>query len=156
MSVYLLLKFFHVLGATVLIGTGAGIAFFMLLASRSGDPRLVAGTARLVVIADWVFTAPAVLLQFVTGIALMEVTGYAYDSAWFLAALALFLFIGACWLPVVAIQYRLRRVAEAMIDGAPDEALHLWMRRWVALGIPAFCAILLLLWLMVAKPLPVV
>lgn len=156
MSVYLLLKFFHVLGATVLVGTGAGIAFFMLLASRSGDPRLMAGTARLVVIADWVFTAPAVLLQFVTGIGLMEVTGYAYGSAWFLAALALFLFIGACWLPVVAIQYRLRRIAEAMIDGAPNEALHLWMRRWVALGIPAFCAILLLLWLMVTKPLPVV
>jgi uncharacterized membrane protein len=156
MNAYLLLKFFHVLGATVLIGTGAGIAFFMLLASRSGDPRLVAGTARLVVIADWVFTTPAVLLQFGTGIALMEVTGYRYGSPWFLAALALFLFIGACWLPVVAIQYRLRRAAAAMVAGAPDGELRKWMGRWTALGIPAFSAILLLLWLMVAKPLSVV
>lgn len=155
MSVYLLLKFLHVLGATVLIGTGAGIAFFMLLASRSGDSRLVAGTARMVVIADWVFTAPAVLLQFATGIWLMEVTGYAYDSAWFLTALALFLFIGACWLPVVVIQYRLRRAAEAMVEGGAGTELRRWMCRWVALGIPAFSAILLLLWLMVAKPLPV-
>ncbi|MCY1547714.1 hypothetical protein D9M68_837840 [compost metagenome] len=156
MSAYLLLKFFHVLGATVLIGTGAGIAFFMLLASRSGDPRLLAGTARLVVIADWVFTAPAVLLQFATGIALMELTGFGYGSPWFLAALSLFLFIGACWLPVVAIQYRLRRVAAEMLDGAPDTELRKWMGRWTALGIPAFSAILLLLWLMVAKPLSVV
>ncbi|MDH4560815.1 DUF2269 domain-containing protein [Pseudomonas sp. BN411] len=156
MSAYLLLKFFHVLGATVLIGTGAGIAFFMLLASRSGDPRLLAGTARLVVIADWVFTAPAVLLQFATGIALMEVTGYSYASPWFLAALALFLFIGACWLPVVVIQYRLRRVADAMVVGAPAVEFQQWMRRWISLGIPAFSAILLLLWLMVAKPLPVI
>lgn len=156
MSAYLLLKFFHVLGATVLIGTGAGIAFFMLLASRSGDSRLVAGTARLVVIADWAFTAPAVLLQFATGIALMEITGYGYGSPWFLAALALFLFIGACWLPVVVIQYRLRRVAHAMVAGEPAIEFHKLMRRWVLLGIPAFSAILLLLWLMVAKPLPVV
>jgi uncharacterized membrane protein len=156
MNAYLLLKFFHVLGATVLIGTGTGIAFFMLLASRSGDPRLVAGTARLVVIADWVFTAPAVLLQFATGIALMEVTGYRYGSSWFLAALALFLFIGACWLPVVVIQYRLRRVADAMVAGAPAAEFQQWMCRWIALGIPAFSAILLLLWLMVAKPLPVI
>ena len=156
MNAYLLLKFFHVLGATVLIGTGAGIAFFMLLASRSGDPRLLAGTARLVVIADWVFTTPAVLLQFATGIALMEVTGYSYQSPWFLAALALFLFIGACWLPVVVIQYRLRRVADAMVAGAPAAEFQKWMLRWIALGIPAFSAILLLLWLMVAKPLPVI
>ncbi|WP_044871203.1 DUF2269 domain-containing protein [Pseudomonas sp. LFM046] len=156
MSVYLLLKFFHLLGATVLIGTGAGIAFFMLLASRSGDPRVIAGTARMVVIADWVFTAPAVLLQFGTGIALMEVTGYGYASPWFLAALALFLFIGACWLPVVAIQYRLRRAADAMVAGGPDTELRKWMRRWTLLGIPAFSAILVLLWLMLAKPLPVV
>lgn len=156
MSAYLLLKYLHVLGATVLIGTGAGIAFFMLLASRSGDPRLVAGTARLVVVADWVFTAPAVLLQFASGVALMEVTGYRYDSPWFVAALVLFLFIGACWLPVVIIQYRLRRSAEAMVAGESDAELRKWMRLWTALGIPAFSAILLLLWLMVAKPLSVV
>lgn len=150
MSAYLLLKFLHVLGAATLIGTGAGIAFFMLLAARSGDRQLVAGTARLVVLADWVFTAPAVLLQFVSGMLLMKVGGYRYDSPWFLAALALFLFIGCCWLPVVAIQYRLRaRAAEPL--GREFQRL---MRLWVGLGIAAFGAILILLWLMIAKPLP--
>ncbi|MEX6502903.1 DUF2269 family protein [Pseudomonas zhanjiangensis] len=150
MSAYLLLKFFHVLGAATLIGSGAGIAFFMLLAARSGDRQLVAGTTRLVVLADWVFTAPAVLLQFVSGLLLMEVGGYRYDSPWFLAALALFLFIGCCWLPVVVIQYRLRARASEPL-GAEFQRL---MRLWIGLGIAAFGAILVLLWLMVAKPLP--
>jgi uncharacterized membrane protein len=150
MTPYLLLKFLHVLGAATLIGTGAGIAFFMLLAARSGDRQLVAGTARLVVLADWVFTAPAVLVQFATGMLLMEVGGYRYGSPWFLAALALFLFIGCCWLPVVVIQYRLRARATEPLG----EEFKRLMRLWVALGVPAFGAILVLLWLMIAKPLP--
>lgn len=153
MSLYLTLKFLHVLGAATLIGTGAGIAFFMLLSSRSGNRQLIAGTARLVVLADWVFTAPAVVLQFATGMLLMEVSGYSYGSPWFVAALALFLFIGCCWLPVVVIQYRLRAqaaMAESDDLGADFQRL---MRGWIALGIPAFAAILALLWLMIAKPL---
>ncbi|AYC31273.1 DUF2269 domain-containing protein [Pseudomonas cavernae] len=153
MSSYLILKYLHVLGATLLIGTGAGIAFFMLLASRSGNRHLIVGTARLVVIADWVFTAPAVVLQFASGMLLMEVTGYRYDSPWFMATLGLFVFIGCCWLPVVVIQYRLR--AHAGVDSQGDDFQRL-MKRWIALGIPAFAAILVLLWLMIAKPLPVV
>ena len=36
--VYFLLKFAHIIGATVLLGTGAGIAFFMLLAHMTGNP----------------------------------------------------------------------------------------------------------------------
>ncbi|SDH03569.1 Uncharacterized membrane protein [Pseudomonas benzenivorans] len=153
MSPYLILKYLHVLGAATLIGTGAGIAFFMLLAARSGNRQLIAGTARLVVIADWVFTAPAVVLQFATGMLLMEVSGYSYGSPWFVAALALFLFIGCCWLPVVVIQYRLR--AQAAMAGSDDLGADFQrlMRGWIALGIPAFAAILALLWLMIAKPL---
>lgn len=156
MSTYLILKYLHVLGATALIGTGAGIAFFMLLAARSGNRQLIAGTARLVVIADWVFTAPAVVLQFATGMLLMEVTGYRYASPWFMAALGLFVFIGCCWLPVVVIQYRLRTLAVKAEDGGLGGDFQRLMKFWIALGIPAFTAILALLWLMIAKPLPVV
>jgi uncharacterized membrane protein len=156
MSLYLLLKYLHVLSATVLIGTGAGIAFFMLLASRSKDNRVIAQAARFVVIADWIFTAPAVVLQLGTGLALVKVMGVGFSSPWFIASMALFIFIGVCWLPVVLIQYRLRTAADAMVAGADDRDFRRWMKRWTALGIPAFCAILLLLWLMVTKPLAMV
>jgi uncharacterized membrane protein len=67
---FFLLKFLHILGAAVLLGTGAGIAFFMLMAHRTGRAETVAAVARIVVMADFAFTATAVALQPVTGIAL--------------------------------------------------------------------------------------
>ncbi len=45
MDAYTLLKLVHVIGATVLFGTGAGIAFFMLMAHRTRDAALIAHTA---------------------------------------------------------------------------------------------------------------
>jgi hypothetical protein len=53
----LLLRWFHLIGAAVLLGSGAGIAFFMVMAHRTRDARLIAHTAGTVVIADWLFTA---------------------------------------------------------------------------------------------------
>jgi uncharacterized membrane protein len=63
---------------------------------------------------------------------------------------ALFTLTGACWIPVVAIQYRLRDLAVAAnsFDSLPHEFHHL-MRRWIALGVPAFSAVLLIVILMV-------
>jgi Predicted integral membrane protein (DUF2269) len=57
MTSYFALKFLHVLGAAVLLGTGAGIAFFMVMAHRTKDAGTVAGMARTVVLADFLFTA---------------------------------------------------------------------------------------------------
>src|SRR5258705_6295706 len=71
MTLYFLLKYLHVLGAIVILGTGSGIAFFMLMAHRSGDAAFIARTAATVVFADMVFTLTAVLLQPVTGGLLM-------------------------------------------------------------------------------------
>lgn len=155
MDNYLLLKLLHILSAVVLAGTGSGIAFFMFMAHRSRNLQALAITTRHVVLADWLFTAPAVVLQFGTGLLLMRRLGLSFSSPWFLTALGLFLFIGLCWLPVVVIQYRLRALAkEALHSGELAPAFSRLMRWWTALGIPAFIAILLLFWLMVFKPLP--
>lgn len=156
MDSYLALKLIHILAATVVAGTGAGIAFFMLMAGRSGDLRAILTTSRHVVLGDWLFTAPAVVIQLVTGLLLMEELGYAYASPWFLAVMGLFAFIGLCWLPVLRIQYRLHRTArESLEQGNLREEFTRLMRIWTWLGIPAFAAILVLFWLMVVKPLPV-
>ena len=56
MLAYLLLKYVHIVGAAVLLGTGGGIAFFMLLAHRTGDTAVIAAVARIVVVADFAFT----------------------------------------------------------------------------------------------------
>lgn len=160
MNSYFLLKYLHILSAVTVAGTGAGIAFFMLMASRSKHLSHVAITAKYVVLADWVFTTPAVIMQFVTGVLLMNRLGYSYSSSWFFAVIGLFIFIGFCWLPVVVIQYRLKYLTEKALvndDISPDFAAKFarLMRWWVGLGIPAFLAILVIFWLMIAKPLNV-
>ncbi|MDZ4374700.1 MAG: DUF2269 domain-containing protein [Phenylobacterium sp.] len=154
MDLYTLLKVAHVIGATVLLGTGAGIAFFMLMAHRSRDPALIAHTARIVVLADTVFTASAVILQPITGAGLAQLAGYPLLSGWVGFSLVLYVIIGLCWLPVVWIQVRLRSLAtQAVNSGAPlPEPYFRLFRLWFALGIPAFAAVLGIVWLMVAKP----
>jgi len=154
---YLLLKMIHILSAVVVAGTGTGIAFFMFTASRSSNVAAIAVTARHVVLADWIFTAPAVVIQFVTGVLLMMKLGYSFTSTWFFLVIALFIFVGVCWIPVVLIQYKLKALAESSLNtGVLDPSFKKMMRLWTALGVPAFASILVIFWLMVFKPFPVV
>ncbi|HRK17470.1 MAG TPA: DUF2269 domain-containing protein [Hyphomicrobiaceae bacterium] len=148
------LKWLHVLGAAVLFGTGAGIAFFMLVAHRTRDPHLIAHVARSVVIADMVFTATAVIAQPVTGVALAYAAGWRLTESWIVMSVGLYVFTGLCWLPVVWIQARMRGIAEASARGRqalPPDYFRLF-RIWFVLGWPAFAAVLAIFWLMIAKP----
>lgn len=157
MDSYLLLKYLHILCSFILAGTGTGIAFFMLMASRTRNITAIAITARHVILADWIFTTPAVIGQLLTGVLLMQYLHYSFTSIWFFSVISLFLFIGFCWIPVVFIQYRLKQLAEAAeLTGKIGEEYHVAMKWWIALGIPAFTGILVMLWLMVFKPFPVV
>lgn len=137
----------------ILVGTGTGIAFFMFMASKSKNPQAIYITAKHVILADWIFTAPAVITQLITGILLMNNLSYSFSATWFYWVISLFIFIGICWLPVLRIQYQLYRLAknnlEQNIISAEFKTL---MTRWILLGIPAFSAIIVLLWLMVFKP----
>jgi uncharacterized membrane protein len=153
-ALYLLLKYLHVLGAIVLLGTGAGIAFFMLMAHLSRDAAFVARTARVVVLADVLFTATAVVAQPVTGYLLMRATGARFSDSWIAASLALFAVAGGFWLPVVWMQRRMQDLAaEAAAAGAPlPPAYQRLFRLWFVYGIPGFGSVLLILWLMIAKP----
>jgi uncharacterized membrane protein len=154
MLTYLLLKYVHVIGAAVLMGTGAGIAFFMLLAHRSGDAATIAAVARIVVIADFVFTASAVAVQPISGLLLVWYQGYSLWEAWIVASIALYLLTGAFWLPVVWMQMRMRDLAvQARETGKPLSAeYHSLFRWWFACGFPAFGAVLVIFWLMISRP----
>ncbi len=157
MDNYLLLKMIHILSAVVVAGTGTGIAFFMFMANRSSNVAAIAVTARHVVLADWVFTAPAVVALFVSGMLLMSRLGYSFTSTWFFLVIAIFIFIGICWIPVVLIQYKLKALADLSLNtGVLDPRFKKLMRLWTALGVPAFTSILVIFWLMVFKPFPVV
>jgi uncharacterized membrane protein len=154
MTAYLTLKYLHVIGAAVLLGTGAGIAFFMLLAHRTGEPRTVAAVARIVVIADLLFTATAVVAQPITGILLAWTVGHSLREGWIVLSTLLYLVTGAFWLPVVWMQMRMRDLAAAAVrDGRPLPAEYQRLfRLWFAFGFPAFTAVLAIFWLMIARP----
>lgn len=151
---YFILKFLHLIGAVVLIGTGAGIAFFMVMAHRTGHVAKIAGVARIVVTADFLFTATAVIAQPITGLLLAQHVGYPLTQGWIVLSIGLYLVIGAFWLPVVYMQMRMRDLAEAAeAAGAPlPPAYHQLFWTWFAFGFPAFGAILGILWLMIVKP----
>ncbi len=153
-DLYLALKLIHILGATVLFGTGLGIAFFMFMANRTHDPAVIAGVSRIVVVADASFTATAVVIQPLTGFALAWLVGFSTYHAWIVASLVLYVLVGACWLPVVWIQAQMHKLAAAAVrDGTPLPArYHQLFRVWFWLGWPAFIGVIAIFGLMIWKP----
>jgi uncharacterized membrane protein len=149
MELYLGIKLLHILSATILFGTGLGTAFFMFSAYKSNDSQAWRETAEAVVRADWYFTTPAVVVQLLSGLWLMDRVGIQFASVWFVAVIGLFALVGACWLPVVWLQIRLRDMLRA---GAEPDACKQLMRLWVALGVPAFLSVIVIFGLMVYKP----
>jgi uncharacterized membrane protein len=154
MTHYFIAKYLHVLGAIVILGTGTGIAFFMLMAHRSRDPAFIARTATIVVIADMLFTLFAVILQPVTGGWLMALSGITLAERWLVTSLGLYAVAGLFWIPVIFMQIEMRDLAWAAVAQRvplPPRYFTLF-QRWFVFGIPAFGSVMIILWLMIAKP----
>ncbi len=154
MSLYLALKWVHILSSVVLVGTGFGSAYFMFFANRSGSVAAQAVVTRLVVRADWWFTTPTVVIQPATGLLLAHLAGWPLSTPWLALSLGLFALAGACWLPVVWLQLRMAEMARqaAQQGTALPERFARYARCWEWLGYPAFAAMLAVFYLMVAKP----
>jgi len=154
MNGYLWLKWLHIVSATVLFGCGIGIAYFKWAADRSGDVRAIRWVNERTVLADWVFTTPAVLVQPISGLALAHLAGFPLAQGWVAWAMGLYILAGLCWLRVLRLQWQMRelsRVADAQQTALPAHYRQLALH-WFLLGIPAFVALLLVLLLMVFKP----
>ena len=153
-GLYPWLKLAHLVGAAVLLGTGAGIAFFMLMADRTGEPATIHRVARMVVLADALFTATAVIAQPVTGALLAHALGYSLTEGWIIKSLGLYVLVGVCWLPVVWIQLQIRDMAAQAVEAATDmpARYHRLTRIWFWLGWPAFAGVIAIYWLMIVKP----
>ena len=154
MTLYFLVKYLHVLGAIVILGTGTGIAFFMLMAHRSRDTAFIARTAATVVVADMLFTLSAVILQPVTGGCLMALSATTLAERWMVTSLLLYAVAGLFWLPVIFMQIEMRDLAQmALARDAPLPPRYFTLfRRWFVFGIPGFGSVMIILWLMIAKP----
>jgi len=151
---YLTVKWLHVLSSTVLFGTGIGSAFYLLCASLRGDPRSVWLVAKYVVIADWIFTTPSVIFQPLSGIYLMNAAGFPLSARWVAWSIVLYVMAGACWLPVVLMQIRMREMARLAAASGAALPPRYWsfLRIWIALGVVAFASLVAVFYLMVVKP----
>ena len=147
---YLTIKLIHIISATLLFGTGLGSAFYMFMAYKTGNMNAMAETNRIVVIADFCFTTPTVIIQLVTGLYLLNYLGLKWTSPWSLSVLGLYLFVGTCWLPVVWLQIWLRNRAKQL--QTPDTQYRHYMNIWMILGMMAFPAVIVLYAFMVYKP----
>jgi len=163
----IIVKWVHIISSTILFGTGIGSAFYMFMANRreaaykGGDINqkqanlaAICFATRHVVIADWIFTTPAIITQFITGVTLVYLLDYDFNQGWIIAALALYFFSGLCWLPVVWIQIKMRDMASIALETNTNLSDVYWRydRWWIGLGALAFPAVVLIFWLMVAKP----
>jgi uncharacterized membrane protein len=154
MTPYFIIKYLHVLGAMVILGTGTGIAFFMLMAHRSGDVAFIARTAATVVFADMLFTLTAAVLQPLSGGLLMALSATTLAERWLVTALGLYAVAGLFWIPVIFMQIEMRdlaRAAAAQNQPLPPRYFALF-RRWFMFGFPGFGSVMVILWLMIAKP----
>lgn len=154
MTAYLLTKWIHILSSTLLFGTGIGTAYYLLCAVWTKNPFLIAAVGKYVIAADWLFTATTIVIQPVTGFYLIHLLSIPLTSTWIRWSLALYLLAGVCWLPVVWLQIKLQRLAADASENKhtlPD-VFWRYFRVWVALGIPAFTAMVIIFYLMVAKP----
>ena len=151
---YLVVKWLHILSSTLLFGTGLGSAFYMFFASLTRDARVVATVVRYVVIADYAFTTPTIIIQPVTGLYLIHLAGFPLSSTWIAVSIALYFLAGAAWLPVVWMQIKMRDMAAAAAANGTELPPRYWtfLKWWVALGIVAFAALVVVFYLMVAKP----
>lgn len=151
---YSIVKWIHIVSSTMLFGTGLGSAFYMFFVSRTRDPNVIAIVVRYVVLADWLFTTPTIIVQPASGLYLAHKANFPLTSLWLSLSIGLFLLAGAAWLPVVWMQIRMRDMAsEAVTLHRPlPERYWSFLRVWVALGVVAFVALVIVFFLMVVKP----
>ena len=155
MSPYFVLKAIHIASAAVLFGTGLGIAFFKWITDRSGSVAAIRVVSEKVVVADWLFTLPAIIVQAATGLALIRTLHYPLSQFWLVGSIGLFCLAGLCWIPVVWLQIRMRDMARASERNAAasmGRRYRSYARLWFWLGVPAFAAVIVIFWLMVTKP----
>ena len=154
MNSYFVLKATHIVSSTLLFGTGLGTAFFKWAVDRSGNVSAIRVVSEKVVLADWLFTTPAIVVQAGTGIALARLLGFPLLQGWLLDAIMLYCVAGACWIPVVGLQTRMRDLARVAERKGERLGENYWVlaRWWFWLGVPAFASVLMVFWLMVSRP----
>lgn len=152
---YLFLKFIHIISSTILFGTGLGTASIMVFAHRTRDTYIIASVSRYVVLADWIFTSTSGIVQLITGLGMVYLTGYPLSSLWIWGAIIGYFIAAFCWFPVVYLQIRMRDFAMQAVKekSALSPVYFRYFKYWFCLGWPAFISLIVVFYLMTFKPM---
>ena len=145
---YHLLKIIHILSATVMIGTGAGSAFYLYITYKKSQFSTVRDVLKFVIIADMIFTTPSVITQLITGLMLSDILGFT-GTVWYWVVLSIGFVILILWLIAAFIQVKMKKLIEDKTELPPQ--FHRLMNAWFYLGIPSFLGAIYLYYLMIYK-----
>jgi uncharacterized membrane protein len=154
---YLCLKYLHVIAAIFLFGFGMGSYLYLIAASRTANPQVIAHVARMVVRFDTWITTPAGFIQIITGYLLMRLSGLPMTTEWVLTSLIIFFCVGSLWLPVLVLQKRLYLMASCAVEagsGLDDEYRSVY-KKWLWMGVVGFVGMFVIVLMMVTKMTPV-
>lgn len=153
---YLYLKYIHVIAAIFLFGFGMGSYLYLIAASRTANPQVIAHVARMVVRFDTWITTPAGFIQIGTGYLLMKFAGLPLTTEWVLTSWVIFLCVGSLWLPVLVLQKRLYMMAltAAETGGQLDNQYQSVYKKWFWMGVFGFLGMFVIVMIMVTKITP--
>jgi len=151
---FVIIKWLHIVSSTILFGTGIGSAFYKLMADKSNNIHTIVHTNKAIVLADWLFTTPTIIIQPITGFLMVSIAGYSLMEPWLLLSIVLYLVAGACWLPVVWLQIKMRDISVRVEKSQSELPVIYWRQStiWFWLGVPAFLSIMAIFFLMSNKP----
>ena len=152
---YAILKFIHVFGVVLFVGNIITAALWKTRADRSGDLATVAFAQRTVVLADWAFTVPGVLLVVIGGYAMAARRPWPLHGLhWLEWGQGLFWVSALIWAFILLpTQRRLVGVSEeARRTGTLPPEFDRLTKRWTMWGGIATLLLLIVLYLMVTKP----
>ena len=152
---YTTLLFLHISSVILLLGIGGGSAFYKFMADRSENLEVILHTNKMVVFADWIFTTPSAIIQPITGVMLMNLMGYSWQTPWLLLAMILYVFSGVLWLVAVYLQIQMKNMAEEAKEKSTllGNAYKKLVNYWLILGVFSFGAMGGVFYLMVYRPL---
>ena len=151
---YDLLLLIHIASVILLLGVGGGSAFYKFMADRSGNLEVIVHTNKMVVLADWLFTTPSVILQPITGIMLIHVMGISWETPWLFFSIILYIFSITLWLVAVYLQIKMKNLAieTQHKNEILDNKYFRLVKYWTWLGLFSAFMMAVIFYFMLFKP----
>lgn len=148
------LLFLHIFGAVIFLGNIATAAFWKVRADITKDPKFIHNTVKNVMLADFIFTLPGLILIMISGILMSVRSGRPLEIFnWLTFSIFLFVLTGIIWLAILLpIQRRLiHHSAESIATGMISSEYRKASLYWAIFGIAATLLPVVVLYLMVTK-----